>query len=305
MLSCKKCGKSNPPNRLKCFYCAEPLEVLVEKVGTTKLNLRELENWENGYNLIYLPQPDRPNIDIAEASRLLSLAPEFVNRVLSSPSPVPIIRIERAESEIIQNKLAELGIRCTIVPDERLTSEKMPIRLRNLKFEGDSILAFDFNSNRQLELGRDDLALIVVGAIFESETATTEKRKKKETKILDQIETSSDEMVIDIYTRSDSTGLRIRVSGFDFSCLGEGKNLIAAENMKRLLSELRGFAPGATVVDDYRQKREVLDEIWEIERRKDFLGPQRLGFGRDFGKIASSNNVQQFTKYSRLQWHLL
>jgi len=148
--------------------------------------------------------------------------------------------------------------------------------------------------------------LIVSGAIFQKAVESTESRKKGESKILDATETASDESLIDIYGQHDAHGYRILTKGFDFSCLGAEKGILARENIKKLAGKLRSAAPNAKFVDDYLAVRNVLGAIWEIEQRKDSQGLTRQRFGKfDLSNISSSNNLQQFTKYSRLQRHLL
>jgi hypothetical protein len=151
-----------------------------------------------------------------------------------------------------------------------------------------------------------DLSLIVSGAIFEKSVESQEKRKKGENKILEASETFSDEILVDIYTKNDATGYRILTKGFDFSCLGAEKGILARDNIKKLVVKLHTIAPNAKLIDDYLSVRSVLGEIWEVEQRKDSKGLSRQRFGKfDLSNISSSNNLQQFTKYSRLQWQIL
>lgn len=120
--------------------------------------------------------------------------------------------------------------------------------------------------------------------------------------MLDATETASDEMLIDIYGKDDQIGFRIEQKGFDFSCLGDEKKILAAQNIKLLVEKLKRFAPNAKVSEDYLKVREFLGEIWEVEHRKDSQGLKRHSFGKfDFSNLATSNNLGQFTKYSRLQ----
>jgi hypothetical protein len=51
--------------------------------------------------------------------------------------------------------------------------------------------------------------------------------------------------------------------------------------------------------------RESLSQVWEVEERKDSsLQRKSLGsFNRQ--NITTTNNLLQFTKYSRLQWLLM
>lgn len=164
----------------------------------------------------------------------------------------------------------------------------------------------DFNTAKAVEIVKDDLALIVKGTIFQSKTESIKKLKRGgKGKILAETPTSSDEILIDIYGRGDPLGFRIMPHGFDFSCLGEGKGILAVENIRSLIIAFKDFAPDAKVVTDYTSVKDVLGDVWDIEERNDPLGLRRHGFGkRALGHVAFSNNLNQFTRYSRLQWHL-
>ncbi len=306
LIVCKKCGRTNPPNRLKCFYCAAELEISAENAELIKPNLRKLETWEKGFNLIYRPQDSELAV-VTEIAKLTNLEKETVQKIVEAKKSFPLVRCEtEKEAEIVKKNLQRLGLESIIVSDENLAAEKLPTRLRGLDFLDDKLILIFFNADEIVEIAREDLVLIVSGAIFERKTESIKKRKKGESKILDATETASDEVLIDIYTRCDSNGYRIPMKGFDFSCLGADKRMIAAENLKKLTENLNEFAPNSKLVNDYLAIRESLGNIWEIEQRKDSAGLKRHSFGKfDFSNVASSNNLQQFTKYSRLQWQLL
>jgi hypothetical protein len=165
----------------------------------------------------------------------------------------------------------------------------------------------DFNTGNVAEIAKNDLALIVPGVLnFGKVDSLEKKRRGKETKILDETTTSDDESILDIYSHNDSNGFRIRLAGFDFSCLGDEKGLLATDNMKALVHFLKERSPNAKLVSNYSAIKNVLGIVWEVESRKDSKGLQRVGFGKtEFGAVATTNNLNQFTKYSRLQWHLL
>lgn len=67
--------------------------------------------------------------------------------------------------------------------------------------------------------------------------------KKGENKLLETDETASDESLIDIYSRQNKIGYRIFAKGFDFSSLENEKQLLAVENMRKLIKKIaRGCA---------------------------------------------------------------
>jgi len=112
--------------------------------------------------------------------------------------------------------------------------------------------------------------------------------------------------LIDVYTRQNKNGFRIFGKGFDFSCLASEKGILAAENMKKLVQKFPEISPQVKIVDDYLGLRESLGNIWEVEIKNDSIGLRRESFGRfNMGNVTTASNLAQFTKYSRLQRHLL
>jgi hypothetical protein len=308
MLVCEKCARANPPNRVKCMYCGAELEISAEQAAKIKPGLRKLELWEQGFNLIYLPNDEQIPIDtIRRIAQLTGREKEFLEKIFDARKPLPLVRCETAkEAEILQNRLTEAGLKTSIVADEALAAETLPKRLRGVEFRDNYILLTIFNTGKVEIINLEDLRLIVSGAIFQKAVEATEARKKGTTQILDASETASDEALIDIYTREDSNGYRILTKGFDFSCLGAEKGILARDNIKKLAAKLQTLAPQARLIEDYLSVRSILGEVWEVEQRKDSQGLSRQRFGKfDLSSVSSSNNSQQFTKYSRLQWQLL
>lgn len=309
LLACEKCSRSNAPNRLKCLYCGAQLPISAEQAERVTPHLRKLENWENGFNLIYLPSGERCDAEtIGKIGKIIGMT-EFSHLVgfFDAQKTLPLARVESLkEAEILQNRLKEFDLQTKIVSDENLAAEELPKRLRGLEFEDDKIIFYLFNNDEIEKVRAEDLALIVSGAVFQKAVQSTEARKKGETKILDATETASDEILIDLYSKKDAAGYRILTKGFDFSSLGAEKGILARENIKKLIEKLKSAAPNAKIVDDYIKVRSLLGEVWEVEQRKDSQGLTRQRFGKfDMSSVSSSNNLQQFTKYSRLQWHIL
>lgn len=309
MILCAKCQRTNPPTRLACFYCGAPLEISDEQSKNLKPNLRKLEIWEKGFNLILSPNGETGgDAKSPEIAKLLNLEREVLQKLFEAGKALPLARAEtEKEAEIVKERLQELGIETFILSDESLASEKPQKRLRGMEFFDDRIVLILFNQDEIAEIAFEDLSLIVTGAIFERKVEATEKRSKKgENKILNSTETASDEFLIDIYSRKDAVGYRIFAKGFDFSCLETEKEILAKDNLKKLARKLFEIAPDARLVEDYLQVRENLGNVWTVEERTDSQGLKREGFGRfNLGNVTTVNNSAQFNKYSRLQQHLL
>jgi hypothetical protein len=309
MIDCAKCNRSNPPSRLNCFYCGDELPAKDVQSKFIKPNLRKLESWEKGFNVILTP--NRQIFDetrLTEIASLLKLDKEILEKLIQANNPLPLARVESPrEAEVIKARLDEIAIETLVLSDESLAVEKPPRRLRGIEFNDEKLILILFNQDSPLEIRSDDFALIVNGLVRERKISATEKYNKKgENKILDTTETLSDESLIDVYSRQDSTGFRIYSKGFDFSCLEAAKEILAKDNIKKLAVKLREVAPKAKCVDDYASSRTVLANIWEVEQRTDSQGLKREGFGKfNLGNVTTVSNLSQFTKYSRLQWHLL
>jgi hypothetical protein len=308
MITCGTCSRLNPPNRLKCLYCAAELEISGAQADQIVPSSRKLESWEKGYNLVFIRSTASSNeISLTEVSKAVSLDAEVLGEIIDANRPMPIARVEsEKEAEVLTGILDRKGVETSIIADGSLAEDVLPKRLRNMRFESGLLTVTLFNTGETEEIKSTSLALIVTGAIFEQRTETIEKRKKRETRTLEEWETASDEGLIDIYTFTDPAGFRIPAKGFDFSCLGSSKGILAGENIRSLVARLREFAPEAKLVDGYLSDKRALGHVWDVERRSDFKGFRRSGFGKsDLAKTASSSNLGQFTKYSRLQWHLL
>lgn len=306
MIACDQCRRTNPPNRLKCIYCGAELAIAVEDAATIKPTLRKLELWEHGFNLIVrekMPQPDVPGI-----AGFLSMDTTDVSTITHTDTPVPIVRVEsEKEAVIVQKRLSQFGVGCAIVSDIDLAADKPPVRLGRIDLIDGRIVLTDFNTGKLIDVDGHEIALLVPAMVTASKVDSLEKKRRGgKTKLLDETATASDEMLLDIYTRHDPAGYRVHLAGFDFSCLGQDKGLLAGENLRLLIVRLKDRYPNAKLINTYTSVRHALDLVWEIESRKDSAGLRRAGFGKvEFGSTASTSNLNQLTKYSRLQWHLL
>lgn len=307
MIGCPECDRRNPPNRLKCFYCNAELPVTDEKF--LKPDLRKPEDWEKGFNVFLQPKNSAGDeIDLLPIAKFLNFDIEDLQKILDAKKTLPLVRVEsEREAEIISRRLNELNLETFILNDESLKPEKLVRRLRGIEFWDGKLILILFSADQVLEISPEDLGLIVSGLLYERKIESVEKHnRKKENKILETREISADETIVDIYSRSDGIGYRIEAKGFDFSCLEADKKLLVNENIKTLIEKIREFAPEAKFDDDYRKVRWQLSRVWEIEQSKDTGAFQNKGFGRiNLESVVTLNNSAQFTKYSRLQWHLL
>lgn len=307
MIACPKCGRTSPPTRAKCFYCGTQLPL--DKVSARQINFRKLENWEKGYNLVGKAAASNPSAsETNEIAKLLKIETEDAEKILTSGKTVPLARFESvAEAEAVAKNLAKFQIETIIVADEDLKLEISNRRLRRIEFSADRLTFVLFNNDEIVKIKLDDVNLIIAGTIFERRIASTEKyERKKENKILETSEISRDESLVDIYTNEDFTGFRIAAAGFDFSCLGADKKLLARENIKILVEKLRALSPAAVFDADYQKIRPALGAVWAVEQKREAGGLRKKGLGKlNLESVAIVSNEDQFTKYSRLQRKLL
>ena len=222
LIRCERCGRQNGPNRLNCIYCGSALDVGPD-AAAVKIELRKPENWEFGWNVVVFPGEQASVRSVEVAAELLQLDSGCIREALGSDAPLPIARLESSrEAELLGDRLAALGFQTSVVGDEQLLAGPPHIRLRGLSIVGGNIELRPFNDPRPIAADLSDLSLIITGSIVEARTETIEKRKRRSRETVLELPFVSDEPIIDLYSRGEQAGWRIR-SGFDFSCLGNDK----------------------------------------------------------------------------------
>lgn len=307
MVACDACKRANPPRRLTCLYCGHDLQVTGIIAVGAPVSLRKLEIWERGWNVILRRVPPDASSNLAGIVATVGREAAIIQDILALATPMPIARVgTEREAYLVSDQLTGLGLESLVLADETLDAEHPPKRLRSIIFDEFGIAVTSFNTGHVTQIPGDDLAILVQGILVSAKTNSLEKRGiRGNTTILDESDSSYDEAVLDIYTRSDPQGFRIYLAGFDFSCLGEEKRILASDNLGILTDKLKAHAVDCRVVDHYKRTRHLLDGVWNVESRNDPSGLIRAGFGKlGFGKVASTNNGLQFTKFSRFQWHL-
>ena len=309
MINCAKCERTNPPNRLDCMYCGLELEISGEQEKDLRPILRSTEQWKNAVNLLYLskstPWSDQ---EIRDVSAMVRLEPEVLKGIVGVDSPMPIARSDQERAtNIVKKRLDEIGLVTKLLMDDDFKLNTPVKRLRRIGLNDGLVEMTLFNIDETLSFDVKDIRLLVKGSLIERRIESSEKHSRKnDNKILETAEMSADQLVIDIYVTDDPIGYRITANGFDFSCLGENKGFIANKNINMLGSMLRDNLPNAVFDDQYVKVREYLSRVWEVDERLDSKGLKRKGFGAfSREKLTTTDNSRQFTKYSRLQWHLI
>lgn len=302
MIECPQCHRPSPPIRVRCLYCGANLPITAENLQIRKK--RKIESWEKAFNIVLSELSENyDQANLREISKFTDLKEEELEAIIIEQKSLPIVRVEsKAEAEAIKDKIEFLGIKTLIIPDESLSMDRPPRRLRYVEFIEDIAIFNLFNSNESVEIESQSLKILVLGRILKSKVETIEERKKKTNKLKESFETNEDEILIDIYTSQDQIGYRIFSKGFDFSALGIEKEKLAHRNIPKLIDKFRKFAPHLKIIDDYPKIRHFLRDIWQVEEQKSSLGLKRKSFGGyELMSEISTSNLDQFTKYSRLQ----
>jgi hypothetical protein len=304
MIRCEECLRANPPTRINCLYCNVPLPVTESSVRLRKPILRRPEKHQLGYNTIVLPgsQTLAPEV-IAEAATFLKLKEPELERILTEAVPLPLARTASSEeAELILDRLQALGLRVVTLVDEGTVR-----RVRSLAIADSELLINAGHPKDEVAVGWSNILLFVSARLFEKRVEVHEvKSRRAENEILDASEFYSDEPVIDIYFATHSETWRVGASGFDFSCLGSEKALITNENIVRLQRRLLAHATSAQFDDSYNRLRPVLDLAWGPEQETKSSGWRRERPGKlSLGMSTINSNEPQFTRYSRLRYHVV
>lgn len=309
MIRCDECLRANPPTRINCLYCAAVLPHNETTVKLQQPTLRPLEKWELGYNNVLLPPVANLNDQVVnDVADLLRSHADELKPILMSSVPLPLARTAtNDEAQLVQRRLGELGINSLIVPDaEPGIDDPSPVKVRAIEIVEDGLIAYHNPEAPGTAISWSDVELLVTGRLIVKRLEQREKKKsREENRILTASEFATDEVVFDFYTRSQTIPYRIAANSFDFSCLGSGKSLLAAENLANLLRLFRERAPQARYDEGFNSARKALEAVWPYEQESQSTGWRRQPFGKySLGSIIELNNERQFLRYSRLRHYL-
>lgn len=310
MVTCEACLRSNAPTRTSCLYCAAALPVTAATADLRRPTLRRLEKWEQGFNCILMPERTAALDDeaIRSVAELLRLKTDELKLILSVGTPLPLARAaDGDEAALVESKLAAQGVGVLVVSDQEMRLEDSASRrIRALEFTEDSIIAFPAGGGPELRAAWTEVLLFVTGRHLIRRVEVEERRgRRAEHEIAHTRELSSDETLLDVYTGRRDGGWRIASDNFDFSCLGERKSLLAAENFLILRERLRSLASRADYDASYNRVRHALTLAWPLEQHTESRGLRRERPGKyNVESATTSDNETQFTRYSRLRHYL-
>jgi hypothetical protein len=311
MAACSRCARMNPPTRMKCLYCGEPMPEASGGADLRRPALKPLEEWEKGFNVV-LTSRESDDVHLrgdalAEAASLLRLKPEQLGEMIASRALLPLARTGLcAEVELLERRLGALGLRVETVADEELAIEsEPPRRVRKFEFDEDGLIGWSSSQGESGRFAWDALLLIVAGRVFKKRIEVEERVKRgADGEVVESRELSEDEGVCDLYFACARANWRVNAAGFDYSCLGARKGLLAPENFARLVEVLRARAPRARFDDSYKGVRQWLQFAWSPTAHTESGGVRRERPGRySTGAVTLVSNESQFTRYGRLLHH--
>lgn len=309
MIRCDECLRANPPTRVACLYCGTALPTTEQSERLRKPTLRPPDKHQLGYSAIYLPAESTTptSSTIQMAAQLLKISVDDVERILKAQLPLPIVRIaSREDAELVHARLAEMKLSTLVLSDTELVPQDNAIaRVRALVLDQETFTMIQGASSDEADFAWTDVVLVVTGRLVQKTVELTERKSRtSENEIVSSSEFHTDEAVIDLYLNDSLQTWRIAASGFDFSCLGNEKSLVANENIRRLLTLLTQKCSNAVFDDSYRALRQTLDQVWTAERETSSRGWRRERPGQVSLAAASiESNEAQFTRYSRLRFH--
>jgi hypothetical protein len=310
MVACDACLRANPPTRMNCLYCGAALPVSDEGDDLRRPTLRALEAWEQGFNVVLLPQASAGlSVDsLTEAAALLRLEAGQLREMTVAGTPLPLARAAtREEAALVDAKLRALGWRVEVVADEALCVETYaPKRIRKLEIGADALVGWTSAEGEAVGVEWADVMLLVAGRIARKRIEVEERRgggsrRGAEAEVVETREFHEDESALDLYVAGSIVNWRIMAENFDYTCLGAAKGLTAAENFTRLVETLGRRATRAAYDDSYRGVRHLLKFAWPLAEQTGAGSLRRVRPGRyNAEAVTTITNETQFTRYGRL-----
>ena len=310
MVACEACLRANPPTRMNCLYCGAVLPVADASNDLRRPTLRALEAWEQGFNVVLLLQEadGLSGDNLSEAAMLLRLEAGQLREMTRARTYLPLARVaSRDEAALVERKLRALGCQVEIVSDEDLAVEtRPPKRIRRLEIGAEALTGWASAEGEAEHVEWARITLLLAGRIARRRFEVEERRggRRAETEVVETREFHEDEGVLDLYVAGSVVNWRIMAENFDYSCLGAGKSLLAAENFKRLVETLRARATASVYDDAYRGVRHYLKFAWPLAEQTEAGNLRRIRPGRyNSEAVTSVSNETQFTRYGRLLQH--
>jgi hypothetical protein len=304
LVQCGACSRANPPTRGSCLYCGAGLE-LTELNAFSPAVAQETERTSDvAFHVVAIASAQVEETKLNLLARLLDKKLSELRLLLNHPAGAPLfVADSEKQAQVAAVSLSEHGVRTRIISDEQLAIERPPAPVSALDIRNDTLGGTVGRSKQSVAASWAEITLVVIGRLY-FETREIDQKRNRAQQLIDEREMLTDEAVLDIYARGDNDGWRIRAANFDFSCLGESKQLTAFANFTGLTRLLRAHAIAAVIDDSYVGLHAALDSVWPVAptaRAKERRGSAFRGFD---SSVTSIDNQLQFTRYSRLLRYL-
>jgi hypothetical protein len=302
MIECSGCSRANPPTRANCLYCGAALE---NAAGANFMQLTPTvaapEQGSLFHVVIVTPIPLESAL--AELATISSLTPMELDLVFSSSNNgTPFCAVDNSsQAELIRERLRGLDVKALVITDDQLNLNVAPKDVRALEFTEHSLVAIYRRGDEKISVAWNDVTLIVAGRLHATTVEIEQKRSRRRGRTLAEREFSTDEAMLDLYVLNDGVGWRIRNASFDFSCLENEKSLTAFQNFATLTSVLRRRAADVEFDESYNRLRPILARMWPVKEPEGKRERRRTASREFEATITSSDNLAEFTRYSRLR----
>ncbi|OYT70765.1 MAG: hypothetical protein CFK52_10040 [Chloracidobacterium sp. CP2_5A] len=300
--ACPRCGRPNGAHRATCLFCGEPLSA-PGRESQALPSLRGASDIEPGYNVIFLPGAALAAGAVEEVAAAGRLTTEQAALLLTAAAPVPIARAATAhDAVLLTQRLARSGLRTLILSDAQLAPFQPPRRARALTATDGYLEVWSSEPVAPLRLAWEDISLIVFGALRFRQVLVRESSGRRAKAEREEMMTADEEVaVIDLFGPTLATHARIRADGFDYSCLGSDRSLLAVENHARLGDWLLASRSSATVVNrDFRAVARALEPVWGLTKTRSRQPFKRAGIGKVATELTEClDNDGQFTRFAR------
>jgi len=303
LVGCNGCSRTNPPNRSTCLYCGATLPITELSAFSTSLAAEDDANSATAFHVVACSSSTIEELRLNEIAELLNLKPSELQSLLTAGSAPIFSAPSEKQAQTAVAKLAAQGVTTQVVSDAQLAVDNPPQTITALEVHADDLLTAVRRGKQTVATRWSDVMLIVMGRLYFASREIDQKRDRHK-QVVDEREILTDDAVLDIYPRGEAQGWRIRASNFDFSCLGEKKQLTAFANFTSLTAVMRQRATAAAFDDSYLRLRTALNSVWPEEPNAHAKARRRTGFVQLDSSVTSLDNEIQFTRYSRLLRYL-
>ena len=304
LVQCNACSRPNPPNRSTCLYCGTALEIkALNAFPATPLAAADA-NSETRFHVVACAPSEVEEDALDGIAESLKMKPAELEMLLGAASGAPIFAAtSEQQARVAAAKLQEQDVSTQIISDEQLALDSSPQGILGLEIHGETVGGIARRGQKPVWSSWTDVMLIVVGRLYFA-TREIEQKRNRGKQLIGEREMLTDEAVLDIYPRHDAPGWRIRAGSFDFSCLGENRQLTAFANFATLTGLLRERSTTALIDDSYLRLRAALNSVWPVEPQAHAKERRRTALAEFDASVESFDNELQFTRYSRLLRYL-